>query len=65
MSPWPVRIATTVSSLPISGCSFWRARATVALMPNAEHEMNEDAGHLPWLDAPQLIGTKTASFLAG
>ena len=41
------------------------ARATVALMPNAELEMIEDAGHLPWLDAPQLIGTKTASFLAG
>jgi pimeloyl-ACP methyl ester carboxylesterase len=41
------------------------ARATVAAMPNAELEMIEDAGHLPWLDVPELIGNKTAAFLSG
>ncbi len=41
------------------------ARATVAAMPNAQLEMIEDAGHLPWLDFPEPIGQKTAAFLAG
>ena len=33
--------------------------------PNAELVMIEDAGHLPWLDFPELIGRKTAAFLSG
>ena len=41
------------------------ATDTVAAMPNAELEMIEDAGHLPWLDFPELIGRKTAAFLSG
>ncbi|HSF86081.1 MAG TPA: alpha/beta hydrolase [Acidimicrobiia bacterium] len=41
------------------------ARDTVGMMPNAHLEMIEDAGHLPWLDFPELVGTKTAAFLSG
>ncbi len=41
------------------------ARDTVEMMPNARLEMIEDAGHLPWLDFPELIGRKTAAFLSG
>lgn len=41
------------------------ARDTVAAMPDAELEMIQDAGHLPWLDFPELIGRKTAAFLSG
>jgi pimeloyl-ACP methyl ester carboxylesterase len=41
------------------------ARATVAAMPDAQLEMIEDAGHLPWLDFPELVGKKTEAFLSG
>jgi 2-hydroxy-6-oxonona-2,4-dienedioate hydrolase len=41
------------------------ARDTVAAMPNAQLEMIQDAGHLPWLDFPEPMGRKTAEFLSG
>ncbi len=41
------------------------ARDTVAAMPNAQLEMIQDAGHLPWLDFPEPIGKRTAAFLSG
>ena len=36
----------------------------VELMPNAELEMLPESGHLPWLDNPDGIGRKAASFLS-
>jgi len=39
------------------------ARRTVAPMPDATLEMIDDSGHLPWLDFPTEIGTRTRSFL--
>lgn len=40
------------------------AREVVGPMPDAKLEMVPRSGHLPWLDAPELIGQKTAAFLA-
>lgn len=39
------------------------AKATVALMPNAELRMFPDQGHLPWLDAPEAHGPAAAEWL--
>lgn len=39
------------------------ADTTVAPMPNTSLEIIKDAGHLPWLDFPAEIGTRTRSFL--
>jgi pimeloyl-ACP methyl ester carboxylesterase len=40
------------------------ADAVAGPMPNADLEMIEDAGHLPWLDFPAEIGSHTRAFLA-
>ena len=40
------------------------ADAVVGPMPNASLEMVDDAGHLPWLDFPTEIGSRTRTFLA-
>lgn len=40
------------------------AEHMTALMPNAQLEMLPQSGHLPWLDAPEHIGRRTAGFLA-
>lgn len=34
-------------------------------MPDAEVKFLADAGHLPWLDEPALVGRATAAFLSG
>ena len=41
------------------------ARDVVGHMPNAELVMIPRAGHLPWLDVPELAAEKTAIFLTG
>jgi pimeloyl-ACP methyl ester carboxylesterase len=40
------------------------ARLTVGPMPNAELVMIPDAGHLPWLDEPEMIARDTGEFLS-
>jgi pimeloyl-ACP methyl ester carboxylesterase len=40
------------------------ADAVVGPMPNADLEMIADSGHLPWLDFPAEIGSRTRAFLA-
>jgi pimeloyl-ACP methyl ester carboxylesterase len=40
------------------------ADAVVGPMPNAELEMIDESGHLPWLDYPAEIGSRTRAFLA-
>ena len=40
------------------------ARRTVEPMPNVTLEMIPDSGHLPWLDFPTEIGSRTRAFLA-
>jgi len=40
------------------------ADAVVGPMPNADLEMIENAGHLPWLDFPTEVGSRTRTFLA-
>jgi len=40
------------------------ARWVVGAMPGASLEMLPDAGHLPWLDEPELVARRTATFLA-
>jgi pimeloyl-ACP methyl ester carboxylesterase len=39
------------------------ADAVVGPMPKADLEMIENAGHLPWLDYPSEIGSRTRTFL--
>jgi pimeloyl-ACP methyl ester carboxylesterase len=39
------------------------ARRLVGTMPNASLEMLERSGHLPWLDFPERVGTRTVEFL--
>jgi len=39
------------------------ADTTVAPMPDAQLEIVEDSGHLPWLDFPIEIGARTRSFI--
>ncbi|MGI9529824.1 MAG: alpha/beta fold hydrolase [Acidimicrobiia bacterium] len=39
------------------------AELTTRSMPRATLEMIPDAGHLPWLDAPGVIGRRTRAFL--
>ena len=39
------------------------ARRLVGWMPDAELTMIPDAGHLPWIDFPELIAAETAAFL--
>ena len=39
------------------------ARWVVGTMPRASLEMLPDAGHLPWLDEPELVAQRTAAFL--
>jgi 2-hydroxy-6-oxonona-2,4-dienedioate hydrolase len=41
------------------------ARHLVSLLPDADLEMLPDAGHLPWLDAPEHVARRTAAFLWG
>lgn len=41
------------------------ARDIARMVPDAELEMIPHAGHLPWLDAPELLARRTAGFLAG
>jgi pimeloyl-ACP methyl ester carboxylesterase len=39
------------------------ARRLASLLPDADVEMVEGAGHLPWLDEPELLAERTATFL--
>jgi 2-hydroxy-6-oxonona-2,4-dienedioate hydrolase len=39
------------------------ARHLVSLLPDAELEMLPDSGHLPWLDVPEHVARRTATFL--
>jgi len=39
-------------------------RQLAAKMPNARVQVVEDAGHLPWMDHPELCGNSLAGFLA-
>ncbi|MDQ4214230.1 alpha/beta hydrolase [Microbacterium capsulatum] len=40
-------------------------RGIAARLPDARLVEVEDAGHLPWIDQPELCGTAVAEFLAG
>lgn len=42
-----------------------QARATTALMPDAELRLFPGFGHLPWLDDPEMIAEAIAAFLSG
>lgn len=46
------------------GCSPSWGQEMCAIMPHARLEVIPDAGHLPWLDAPQQVAGLLRSFLA-
>jgi len=45
------------------GCSPSWGQEMCAIMPHARLEVIPDAGHLPWLDAPQQVASLLRSFL--
>lgn len=48
---------------PVGSVEVWRR--AVDRIPGGELHLMEGAGHLPWLDDPETIGTRLSQFLVG
>lgn len=68
--PWELLGSVTTPTLFLWGADDGfggvdHAEAVSGAVPDAELVMIPKAGHLPWIDVPELAATQTAAFLSG